>query len=434
MDYSIAILDSDKEIKETAELHIVYAVDGSCTLLLANETVQIERAGIYLLNFREPARLEVPRGALTALLSIDYFALCGLYNRPQIRFTVSGSNQRYDELRSRIQSLLLAYAGGGPANVCRELGEFYLLLQLLLNHFQIPSSSTDAAEEDSMNRLFSFLHSDPRMDLTLNDLAAKMFLSPAAASRLFRKATGENFTEYRRRTRLDYVKKELETTQKSITKIAVETGFTSSSVFNRVFREEYGVTPSQYREQYRQAGPVEQAEEKNLEKVRRILENDRKTLSLGNVMTEQVRAKSGMHIPWKRWENKILNVGPIHFLQAANMQEHMLMLAERLNVEYIRVWNIFAPRLMIQKDSGGNYNFSFLDEILDFCVDHRLKLHLDLAQRRNVSLASEKSEIYSRDEPIELNWADTLAAFLGHIKRRYTEEVVSQWIFEMTFF
>lgn len=89
---------------------------------------------------------------------------------------------------------------------------------------------------------------------------------------------------------------------------------------------------------------------------------------------------------------------------------------------------------MIQKDSGGNYNFSFLDEILDFCVDHKLKFHLDLAQRRNVSLASEKSEIYSRDEPIELNWADTLAAFLGHIKRRYTEEVVSQWIFEMTFF
>lgn len=110
-----------------------------------------------------------------------------------------------------------------------------------------------------MNRLFSLLHSDPRMYLTLNDLAAKMLLSPAAASRLFRKAAGENFTEYRRRTRLDYVKKELETTRKSITKIAVEIGFTSSSVFNRVFREEYGATPSQYREQYRQAGPVERA-------------------------------------------------------------------------------------------------------------------------------------------------------------------------------
>lgn len=200
------------------------------------------------------------------------------------------------------------------------------------------------------------------------------------ATRLFHKATGENFSEYRKRVRLERVKRELENTQISITKIAIEVGFTSSSLFNRVFREEYGLTPPQYREQCKNPRSDNQA--RNLKRVCRILKNDRKTFLSSGMKTQTVKARAGEHIPWHKGENKILNVGPIYFLQAANMQEHVLL----------------------------------------------------LAQRRNVSLASEKSEIYSRDKFVQLDWADALSAFLEHIKGRYTEEVVSRWIFEMTFF
>ncbi|MCI9545044.1 MAG: hypothetical protein HFE93_12875 [Acutalibacter muris] len=63
------------------------------------------------MEIRESARLDIPKGCLGALLSMDYFALCELYSRPQIAFTISCSNKRYDELCSLIQLLLLAYAG-----------------------------------------------------------------------------------------------------------------------------------------------------------------------------------------------------------------------------------------------------------------------------------------------------------------------------------
>ena len=39
-----------------------------------------------------------------------------------------------------------------------------------------------------------------------------------------------------------------------------------------------------------------------------------------------------------------------------------------------------------------------------------------------------------RDSPQPLDWFQVLEEFLVHIRRRYTEEVVSQWVFEMTFF
>ena len=136
---------------------LYYVVDGGCALELSDQTISLKKAGVCILNLREAARLDVPKGCLGVLLSMDYFALCEMYSHPQIAFTMSCSNKRYDELCSRMQLLLLAYAGGGPANVCRELGEFYLLLQLLLNHFQTPSSDADSAEETGMNRLLSIL-------------------------------------------------------------------------------------------------------------------------------------------------------------------------------------------------------------------------------------------------------------------------------------
>lgn len=192
-DYSIGILDKSVEIRESGGVHIIYVVDGSCALELSGQTVSLKKVDAYILNFRELARLEIPKGCLAALLSIDYFALCELYSRPQTAFTMSSSNKRYNELCSRIQLLLLAYAGGGPANVCRELGEFYLLLQLLLNHFQTPSSGVGSAEETGMNRLLSILRSGAGMDMTLNELAAEMFLSPAARDAAVPQGYGREF-------------------------------------------------------------------------------------------------------------------------------------------------------------------------------------------------------------------------------------------------
>lgn len=138
--------------------------------------------------------------------------------------------------------------------------------------------------------------------------------------------------------------------------------------------------------------------------------------------------------PRKRRQNQLLNVGPAHLLQGAAMQNQVAFLAERLGVEYIRIWSLFSPEMMLQDGTGRPFNFSFLDTVLDFCVDRKLKLFLDLAQRRDFSLASERSTIFSRATPQPLDWFQVLEEFLVHIRRRYTEEVVSQWVFEMTFF
>ncbi len=69
-------------------------------------------------------------------------------------------------------------------------------------------------------------------------------------SQLFRKLkalTGKSTNHFIRSIRLEKAKELLETTQLSVSEISYETGFVNPAYFSRVFKEEYGMTPSEVR-------------------------------------------------------------------------------------------------------------------------------------------------------------------------------------------
>ncbi len=47
--------------------------------------------------------------------------------------------------------------------------------------------------------------------------------------------------------RLDMAKKLLKETELSVTEVGLQTGFSSSAYFGKVFREKTGITPAKYR-------------------------------------------------------------------------------------------------------------------------------------------------------------------------------------------
>ena len=87
---------------------------------------------------------------------------------------------------------------------------------------------------------------------------------------------------------------------------------------------------------------------------------------------------------------------------------------------------------------NGTFNYMLLDQILDFCVDHRIKVFLDLAQRKEVAMASEQSVIYETDDSTvfesAFEWMNALSSVLGHIRKRYGEHIAGSWIYEISFF
>lgn len=53
--------------------------------------------------------------------------------------------------------------------------------------------------------------------------------------------------EYLMDYRLDMAKKLLKETKLSVTEVGLQTGFSSSAYFGKVFREKTGITPAKYR-------------------------------------------------------------------------------------------------------------------------------------------------------------------------------------------
>ena len=65
--------------------------------------------------------------------------------------------------------------------------------------------------------------------------------------RLFKKATGKTFVEYLNHYRVMVAQRKLLEQHKNITDVMFETGFSSHSYFNRIFKQHSGLAPSAYR-------------------------------------------------------------------------------------------------------------------------------------------------------------------------------------------
>ncbi|MDC6366656.1 MULTISPECIES: helix-turn-helix domain-containing protein [Flavobacteriaceae] len=93
-------------------------------------------------------------------------------------------------------------------------------------------------------------------NLTLEDLANRLNTTPQALSSTINSNFNVNFSTYINMFRVDHAKEMLKRyskSQKSISEIMYDSGFSSKSSFNTIFRESTGVTPSQFREMEQKA-------------------------------------------------------------------------------------------------------------------------------------------------------------------------------------
>jgi AraC-like DNA-binding protein len=83
--------------------------------------------------------------------------------------------------------------------------------------------------------------------IRLSDAAKLSFMSESTFSRMFKKASGLNFSEMIRKLRIEQGCKLLTSTDLSIVAISKDCGYTNLSNFNRQFLREMGTTPRDFR-------------------------------------------------------------------------------------------------------------------------------------------------------------------------------------------
>lgn len=87
-----------------------------------------------------------------------------------------------------------------------------------------------------------------RKDIGLDFVADKVNLSPAYVSYIFKKETGQTLLKYITDKKMDRAKKMLGDRNLKIMQVARGCGYENQSYFNKLFKNYFGVTPKQYRE------------------------------------------------------------------------------------------------------------------------------------------------------------------------------------------
>lgn len=105
---------------------------------------------------------------------------------------------------------------------------------------------------DRLQTVFDCLDQQYRHPLTAAQMARQCNMSYSYFSRYFKAAMGQSFTAYLNYVRITEAEKLLLATDKTITEIAMETGFASVSYFIAQFRNLKNVSPRQYRQKIAQ--------------------------------------------------------------------------------------------------------------------------------------------------------------------------------------
>lgn len=95
--------------------------------------------------------------------------------------------------------------------------------------------------------LKGYVRSHPTEKISMESMARRLNISYSFFSRLFKGMTGETFSAYVVRIKLDYVKVQLMDTNKSVEEIALECGFSDPNYLYTLFRNKVGCTPMEYR-------------------------------------------------------------------------------------------------------------------------------------------------------------------------------------------
>jgi len=101
---------------------------------------------------------------------------------------------------------------------------------------------------ERITKIIDYIHNNLDSSLTTESLAGIAFLSKSHFKKVFKEISGENISDYVKRTRLAKAHFMLLHNQhRSITDIAFETGFSSSASFARAFKQYYGISASDLR-------------------------------------------------------------------------------------------------------------------------------------------------------------------------------------------
>lgn len=159
---------------------------------------------------------------------------------------------RLRSLADRMKEIFFSTDPDRELRCCMLLMEFMLTLDRHREEFSPEAAGDPQSYTNTVLRRMIMVTDYIKSNLTADDLSqgamAKLAgISKDYFSRIFRSVTGMNYSRWLNMIRLEKAAELLADREKTLTEVAMLSGFQSISSFNRVFRTEKGMSPGEYR-------------------------------------------------------------------------------------------------------------------------------------------------------------------------------------------
>lgn len=252
-------------------VEIIFPLSGDYEVTLGEEVCRLEKGDIMILHSGTIHALTGSSRGARLIFQFDVEILYSLREFQSLLFSFPSflllRRNLEDPTYLSVEKLLLSVIRESrQKKLLWEASLYSLVLRLYTLLFRSPAlqmqafpgkdsvQSTTHRENHQYQEKFlavcQYLNQNLSGEITLEMAASYAGFSKFHFSRLFKDFVGVSFSQYMSMQRLHKAKLLLLTTQASITDIAMEAGFNSSSTFNRVFYQSEKMSPTEFRQSH----------------------------------------------------------------------------------------------------------------------------------------------------------------------------------------
>lgn len=242
---------------------IIFISNGKSNFTIDDNVYTYDKNTILFLNDLEKHKMDlvdIPYSRYMIIIDTDY--LDNHIKNPALLSIFKNSASKYyngfeidkdniDYIKNIFESLENKFLAKEELWEMEFMSIFTILILFLYRNYTqyFPISFLDEKDSRILN-IQQYIDKNYKNNISLDDLSSKFYLSKYYLAHTFKKITGFTIKQYILLKRISYAKNQLYFTNKSVTEIAIDSGFNSQSNFIRTFKQKEGTTPLQFRKFY----------------------------------------------------------------------------------------------------------------------------------------------------------------------------------------
>ena len=235
-------------------LEIIYILEGKMKINCNDSEYLLQKSEFYVINSNKIHGTHGGGKIKALLIQIPYaYMESFIAEYDHIRFVECYQEKKTEKAYEKMKSLLNAFVKihkqkkkGYEMLLMAKVQEFLYLLYSNYSYVEMEGEK-ETRQISRLKGLLQYVNTSYSEPITLQKAAEMLSLNTEYFCRMFKRCMGVTFLEYVNLVRIDHIHEQLLSTDDSITQILERNGFTNYKVFSRMFKQQFGMTPSELR-------------------------------------------------------------------------------------------------------------------------------------------------------------------------------------------